>query len=77
MTGDRMNGIRSELGLTQAQLAALMGGKASMISDYENQRRVIPAKMGMLLECLIEINNLGGNIELPINRAKLKEARPS
>lgn len=65
-----MQEIRSELGLTQAQLATLIGGSAALMSNYETGQRNIPAKTALLLECMLEISRLGGNIETPINRAK-------
>lgn len=70
MTGGRMKQIRGQLNLTQAQLADLVGGRKQLISDYENDRRPIPAKLGLVLECFCEIGQLGGNIEAVANRAK-------
>jgi transcriptional regulator with XRE-family HTH domain len=70
MNGERMKSIRSELGYTQAQLASLIGGKASMISDYENGRKKITDKLAIIMECLLEINKLGGDIKTVVGRGK-------
>jgi transcriptional regulator with XRE-family HTH domain len=69
MTGDRMKQIRGQLNLTQAQLADLVGGRKQLISDYENSRRPIPAKLGLVLVCFEEIDRLGGDIEIVARRA--------
>lgn len=47
----------------------LAGGKASLISDYENGRRNIPSKLGLVVECFAEIHRLGGNVETVSNLA--------
>ncbi len=70
MTGDQMKQIRGQLNLTQAQLADLVGGRKQLISDYENERRTIPAKLALVMECFREIDHLGGNIKAVTNRAR-------
>ena len=51
MTPEQFRTIRSELGLTQAQLAPLLGYASPVrISELENGRRDIPFAVGRLLE---------------------------
>lgn len=51
MTNDEFRRIREELGLTQAQLARVLGYGANVrISEFETERREIPLHVAMLME---------------------------
>jgi transcriptional regulator with XRE-family HTH domain len=55
MTSGEFRAIRKRLGLTQAQLASLLGYTSSMtISAFERRTnpRIIPAHLGWLMEAL-------------------------
>lgn len=65
-----MKRIRRALGLTQSQLAILVGGKGARVSDYESDRRNIPAKHILVIESFAEISRLGGNSEQVSKRAR-------
>ncbi|WP_394890378.1 helix-turn-helix domain-containing protein [Mesorhizobium sp. AaZ16] len=55
MTSSEFRAIRKRLGLTQAQLASLLGYTSAMtISAFERPTnpRVIPAQLGWLMEAL-------------------------
>ncbi len=48
--GTRIKAIRTELGLTQAQLGDLLGVKNAAVSKFENDR-VVPSKAALELIC--------------------------
>ena len=63
MIGARMKEIRAQLGLTQPQLVGLVGGAKNLFSDYENDRKPIPANFALALEALSEVHRLGGDVQ--------------
>ncbi len=53
--GNLLAGARLKAGLTQAQLAAKLGIRQNMVSDYENGRRLLSAAMASRLSKTLEI----------------------
>lgn len=68
--------IRDRLGLSQSELAQVLGVKPTTISTYENGRAEISREKAQVLidaakvrGLLIDFNHLYGDVELPPERA--------
>jgi transcriptional regulator with XRE-family HTH domain len=59
MTGKRFKQVRTQLGLTQAQLAELLGVWANTVAVWERGEKPIPGPVELAMKLLLEKTERG------------------